>query len=246
MLLLQIGKMNTQNFTYLLKHPSKIDKEQTALLENVIATFPYFQSARALYLKGLKNQDSFKYNQSLKTAAAYTTDRSILFNFITSPIFENTEIVDIVKEEKKEPIIETNEVESKSTETEVLEIGKPFQFESNESHSFSEWLKIGTISPIKREESKSKKASKFDIIDKFIAANPKIKPVKKDAANYLFSEPDQTDYSSLMTETLAKVYLEQKKYENAKKAYRILSLKYPEKSSFFANRIKAIEFLEKK
>ena len=56
--------MNTQDFTYLLKHPSKINEEQTVLLENVISTFPYFQSARALYLKGLKNQDSFKYNQT--------------------------------------------------------------------------------------------------------------------------------------------------------------------------------------
>ena len=74
--------MNTQDFTYLLKHPSKINKEQTDFLENVISTFPYFQSARALYLKGLKNQDSFKYNQTLKSTAAYTTDRSILFNFI--------------------------------------------------------------------------------------------------------------------------------------------------------------------
>lgn len=233
--------MNTQDFTYLLKHPSKINEEQTALLENVISAFPYLQSARVLYLKGLKNQDSFKYNQTLKTTAAYTTDRSILFNFITSPIFENTENTEVISED----------VEAKSTtdtslpETEVLEIGKPLSFESNESHSFGEWLKLGTVDPIKREGSKSKKATKFKIIDKFIAANPKIKPIKKETASFAISEPVKTDYSNLMTETLAKVYLEQKKYENAKKAYRILSLKYPEKSSFFADRIKAIEFLEK-
>jgi hypothetical protein len=48
-----------------------------------------------------------------------------------------------------------------------------------------------------------------------------------------------------MTETLAKVYLEQKKYENAIKAYHILSLKYPKKSGFFADRIKAIKILQK-
>ena len=49
-----------------------------------------------------------------------------------------------------------------------------------------------------------------------------------------------------MTATLAKVYLEQKKYENAIQAYRILSLKYPEKSSFFAEQIKLINKLNKK
>jgi hypothetical protein len=48
-----------------------------------------------------------------------------------------------------------------------------------------------------------------------------------------------------MTETLARVYIEQKKYNNAIKAYRILSLKYPEKSGFFANRIKAIKILQR-
>ena len=47
-----------------------------------------------------------------------------------------------------------------------------------------------------------------------------------------------------MTETLARVYLEQKKYKNAIQAYKILSLKYPEKSSFFADRIKAVEKIQ--
>jgi hypothetical protein len=40
---------------------------------------------------------------------------------------------------------------------------------------------------------------------------------------------------------LARVYLEQRKYKKAIQAYRILSLKYPEKSGFFADRIKAVE-----
>mgnify|MGYP000742621595 FL=1 len=76
--------------------------------------------------------------------------------------------------------------------------------------------------------------------------NPKIKPVKNKEVNSPIVKQESTDYDSLMTETLAQVYIEQKKYENAIKAYRILSLKYPEKSSFFANRIKAIKLLDKK
>ena len=47
-----------------------------------------------------------------------------------------------------------------------------------------------------------------------------------------------------MTETLAKVYLEQGHYEKAINAYEILSLKYPQKSSLFANQIKAIKQLK--
>jgi hypothetical protein len=64
------------------KSPSILHLE-TADLKAIIDTFPYFQSARALYLKGLKNQDSFKYNNELKITAAYTTDRTVLFDFIT-------------------------------------------------------------------------------------------------------------------------------------------------------------------
>ena len=44
-----------------------------------------------------------------------------------------------------------------------------------------------------------------------------------------------------MTETLAKVYVKQEKYKEAMKAYKILSLKYPEKISLFADQIKFIK-----
>tara|TARA_X000000368_G_C22814488_1_gene616185 strand:- start:11 stop:610 length:600 start_codon:yes stop_codon:yes gene_type:complete len=48
-----------------------------------------------------------------------------------------------------------------------------------------------------------------------------------------------------MTETLAKVYVKQEKFKEAMKAYKILSLKYPEKISLFANQINKIKKLIK-
>ena len=50
---------------------------------------------------------------------------------------------------------------------------------------------------------------------------------------------------SLMTETLARIYVEQKNYDKAIQSYQILSLKYPEKSGFFADQIKRIQILQK-
>jgi len=44
-----------------------------------------------------------------------------------------------------------------------------------------------------------------------------------------------------VTETLAEIYFGQRLFDKAIKAYEILSLKYPEKSSFFADRIRAIK-----
>jgi len=79
--------MNINDYTYLLNKPNTIAERQTLALENVLDEFPYFQSARALRLKGLYNQNSFKYNYALKVTAAHTCDRSVLFDFITSDSF---------------------------------------------------------------------------------------------------------------------------------------------------------------
>jgi predicted Zn-dependent protease len=91
------------------------------------------------------------------------------------------------------------------------------------------------------EEQKVK--SQLDIIDKFIEQSPKMPAVEKSEKEdfRVYKTPENT---SLMTETLAKIYLEQKKYTQAIQAYDILILKYPEKSVFFANRIEEIKQLQ--
>ena len=79
--------MKLHRFNNLLENKTQIQQLETAELKTVVDKHPYFQSARALYLKGLKNQDSFKYNNELKITAAHTTDRTVLFDFITSKEF---------------------------------------------------------------------------------------------------------------------------------------------------------------
>ena len=123
-------------------------------------------------------------------------------------------------------------------------MGTPINFSKNETHSFQQWLQISVQKPIKREGLETKKNDKEFIIDRFIENNPKIVSVKNDE-KITVSIPKNKSDTSLMTETLAKVYLEQKKFSNAIKAYEILSLKYPEKSGFFADQIKRIKILQK-
>jgi tetratricopeptide (TPR) repeat protein len=298
--------MNVAEYTNLINKPDAVNDKQTEALGKIIQEFPYFQSARALYLKGLYNQNSFKYNYALKIAAAHTTDRSVLFDFITSDTFTTiqkelfeqkaAEILDISVAESEvvsdDPKLEVREntveqsilisikeasttvneiIEEEKIATEVasieaspaleaqekLEIGKPLAFSLTERHSFQEWLQLSKFQPIERETTENttnqenssevnfEKQKKNVLIDKFIEANPKISPVKKDAdIPIIFYEPSNADNSSLMTETLARVYLEQKKYQKAIQAYEILILKYPEKSSFFADRILDIKNLQ--
>ncbi|MEK8180502.1 tetratricopeptide repeat protein [Flavobacterium buctense] len=270
--------MNLTDYTYLLNKPEAINDRHAETLDNVLSAFPYFQSARVLKLKHLYNQDSFNYNYALKISAAYTTDRSVLFDFITSDSFVSVQkglyekkleelmnmnvvgIEEVIADYKPLPIdpleqsILTSIKEALPTEEqkaeEKLAIGKPLEFSKDEKHSFQEWLQLSRLKPIIREEtakiispSEAEKQKKLELINKFIENNPKITPISKDAILPVI-EPIAEETSYLMTETLARVYLEQKKYSKAIQAYEILILKYPEKSSFFANRISDIKILQ--
>ena len=64
----------------------------------------------------------------------------------------------------------------------------------------------------------------------------------KDKENHSFISNENTD--DLMTETLAKLYFEQGHFEQAIRAYKILCLKYPKKSSLFAKEIKKLTKLK--
>jgi hypothetical protein len=248
--------MKKGSFLDILQKNSPIQQVETAELKGVIDAFPYFQSARALYLKGLKNQESFKYNNELKITAAYTTDRTVLFDFITSTNFEipikdiHQQLKEKITEEQKNETFDVQHpiiIEKSSKEIEEkLAIGKPISFKSSETYSFNQWLQLASKKPIERITKEPSKidAEKNEIIEKFIQNNPKIIPLPKDK-NIVVTIEEIKPESSLMTETLAKVYLEQKKYENAIQAYRILSLKYPEKSGFFADQIKRVQILQK-
>ena len=279
--------MNVTDYTFLINKPDTINSVYTDALGNILNEFPYFQSARALRLKGLFIQNSFKYNYALKVTAAHTTDRSILFDFITSEHFDtlqndlydkknlelmNMEVVDseivhpktILEQQQKalelsiltsiKEATNNNDTTSANEPESIIELGKPIDFTPNEKHSFQEWLQLSRTQPIDRsiennsktfedsmEEERKKKAA---LIDKFIETNPKIAPIKPGSAPAPQFELNSSDNTHLMTETLARVYLEQKKYQKAIQAYEILILKYPEKSSFFADHISEIRNLQ--
>ncbi|MCA0132979.1 hypothetical protein [Winogradskyella alexanderae] len=303
--------MQLRDLTYLLQHPEAITSTQTEALAKKIEEYPYFQPLHALYLKGLKQKNSFKYNTTLKVTAAHTADRSVLFDYITSDVFNQNEISQQIKQTseyiksisvndvddisvnksvtiddalkehirategvldpnlfkakqpiEKKPVEALTELQNSIISVDVeniepekkLDIGKPLEFDKNESHSFAEWLKITSFKPIDRSETEKESTpievkeaplqDKLKIIDKFISENPKIKPVDLQAPKPKLVNNDDTISDSLMTETLARIYLEQKNYEKAIQSYKILSLKYPEKSSFFADQIKLIAELK--
>ena len=114
---------NSETYNQLLQEPQSLSNNDISDLKSVIHDFPYFQSARALYLKGLKNADSFRYNHELKITAAHTTDRAVLFDFITSEVFNQKKTI---HEELNEKISEEKLINQSPEEVE-LEVGKPIQ-----------------------------------------------------------------------------------------------------------------------
>nr|WP_314803978.1 hypothetical protein [uncultured Capnocytophaga sp.] len=258
-------------------------------MENIINEYPYFQAVRAVYLKILYAQESYRYNKELKITAAHIGNRTLLFDFITSQSFKEkkdflknedlpkayadevipSEFTTYVGEdvfEKKEfyPVETTGQKKlsvEQLKEEQTLHKGKPIDFEKSDQLSFAKWLEITRFKPIDRRtanittndlpfveknifEEGDVRAKKFDLIDKFLESNPKIE-VKKDYESDAINIAEKKDIGrQFMTETLARVYLEQEKYTEAIQAYQILMLKNPAKSVFFAEQIAMIRKLQ--
>ena len=171
---------------------------------------------------------------------------------------EPQQVIETIEDNQKEEI-----VEGLSENAEVIEESEPETIEEkveiiennsdDSTFSFSDWLKkvpsqSKTQQEIEEEQEIAEREIKYKLIDDFLEKNPKIVPMKKTditpvntPSNFV---QNTEEYSDLMTETLAQIYIEQKKYDKAIKAYKILILKYPEKNSLFANRIKEIENLK--
>jgi hypothetical protein len=99
-----------------------------------------------------------------------------------------------------------------------------------------------------KAEKNSKKLLQSELIDKFIIANPRIEPIKDKTivANDDISKPFVEEADGLVTETLAKIYINQGYYSRAMDIYEKLSLKFPEKSSYFASQIEKVkEYIKK-
>ena len=211
------------------------DPNDKVLLENignVLNQYPNFQLLRVLYLKSIKSQNSKDFDKALSHASISTYDRELLYEFLDTDIIPNKikeeQIDDKVNENIKEEIIIKNDSTKDISLTKEMEFYKWFSY----------------IKSNKTLNESNEVEKKFALIDDFLTSKKRIDPDR----NYLntedLSEKSLVSHDELMTETLAKVLMKQKKYDKALEAYQILGLKYPEKNSFFANQIKKIRKLK--
>lgn len=219
---------------HLIRDPLSVTKVQTERLGDILERYPYFTLAHILRLKGLRDMDSTLYEGALEKAALYSSDRTFLFDYIA------------------DRGLPPSGRAQKRTVAAESDLGESFPHRPDARYPFDEWLRLGRVhemgSRARSNPANPGKGSNFEktarVIDAFLTDRPEMSSLKRTAlpTAHIACE-SSVQQADLMTETLARVYVEQKKYEQALKAYKILRLKYPEKSGYFADQIKSIKAL---
>ena len=225
-------------------------------IEKIAQQYPYFVPATILLLQH-SNPTPEKRQQLLNFAATSLADREALFNLVGSDneIFKN-----FYPEEDKD--------EKKSTMDTISHFLDTFGNEDEDEVKALEQLIFNPVPDyaqlLAKEEEKSapdenelsnENMSENDLlINKFIAKSKKQSghfPNEEQEENQqeeISQAPapkvtDDSSDSSLLTESLAKIYIKQHRYEKALEIIMSLSLNFPEKSVYFADQIRFLRKL---
>lgn len=245
------------------KAVSNSDEETLTAVLNKTATFCSHRSILFKYIH-TESQEKVLEEDNLEKEATLENEVELEENIQNAIKQKNLEEPSTSKEtvdskqEEIENIIQTHEkISPKVDEVENEKISSNEDKEQVKSNSeklqsnlsFSQWLKSSQRTPDEDEnptEETDVVNEKFKVIEKFLDKNPKISPSKEYKPKIEIQTNNKENLSHLMTETLAKIYVEQNKFDKAIKAYTILRLKYPEKSGYFADQIKEIQELKHK
>ena len=230
-----------------IKHPESLNRETLYELRTLLAHYPYFQTARLLYLKNLYLLHDITFGDELRRAALFLADRRILFSLVegehyTLKALEKQQVTDdasgvdrtlslidaflsSLPEEPSAPGIITIPIEAATDYTAYL------MQESQEESAASE---------------AAPKMKGQEWIDNFLEKSeeqPLIASVaeeEEEESEKIEEEPEEESY---FTETLAKIYVKQQRYSKALEIITRLNLKYPEKNAYFADQIRFLEKL---
>lgn len=136
----------------------------------------------------------------------------------------------IKKEGQNQPEEKVEEQPSKPEIQTVLDSNVPGFI-----NTWQSWLKIDRTDEVEN----TKVENKNKVIESFLENNPKISQLK-DEVNFVVKEKTD-DISHLMTETLATLYIEQKLYTKAIKAFQVLINKHPHRKEHFETKIQEIK-----
>ena len=231
-----------------IQHPELLNRETLYELRTLLARYPYFQTARLLYLKNLFLLHDITFGEELRKAALYIADRRSLFTLVegdrrTLKALEHLKVADdtpgvdrtlslidaflsTLPEEPAAPGIITLPVEAATDYTAYLMQDTPEE-------------------PKPVDEGPKMKGQEW--IDNFLEKSeeqPLISSVVEDDDDETEAKiEEESEDESYFTETLAKIYVKQQRYSKALEIITRLNLKYPEKNAYFADQIRFLEKL---
>jgi tetratricopeptide (TPR) repeat protein len=216
--------MTANQINQYIEAPELMNRESLPLLKELTERYPAFETGWMLYLKNLKNLDDASFELELTSGAIRIQNRRKLYLFLNDTDKESEQATSSSTAQNKDGIYN-------------LIFPTKYSLEAIEKTDDS----IEAIAP-----SIQNKSGKGDsLIDKFLEAQPKMPQIKdKDSGAPRENNSTQEDANEdFVTETLASIYAQQGYYKKAVQIFEKLSIKYPEKSTYFATQIEKIKHL---
>ena len=227
----------------LINHPERLDRDTLYELRSVLALYPYFQTARLLMLQNLFLLHDPSFDEELRRAAIYITDRKVIFQMIEAGHY-------------KLPTPQKKGVAGKAADKEERESRTLSLIDTFLESIPKEEEEAADKQPKRKCESDEERRERDEVpqlighslIDSFIENdkgkivlndNPTLKPEMEEAAGGEEKEQEE----NYLTETLARIYIKQGRYSKALEIIRRLSLQYPKKNAYFADQIRFLEKL---
>lgn len=249
--------MDIQQFYQFIKKDATANRQEAESLRELIEKYPYFQAAIFAYLKSLYTASDDSYKNELERLSISINDRRALFYYIFSEEYDSFFAQTGKKEinEDKTGILLNAFFESRGDETSELEYSIfHSSLASTDYLSYAqseEALKLTGCTSGQKNQEETINLKHQSIIDSFINKSEegeiRIQIKEKDKyeageERYEGESEEELTEDIFFTETLAKIYIKQKKYEKAYKIIKHLSLNYPKKNIYFADQL---SFLEK-
>ena len=244
--------MDLQN---LIKHPEMMDKETLYELRSLLALYPYFQTARLLMLQNLYLLHDPTFDEELRRAAIYITDRKVVFNLVEAAHYRLSSINQTAQGARQAPAPAGQDSRTATLINQFLDNipvekeerkGKRKPTPSDAAVDYVSYL-IETEGEAFKDEDQPQMRGQ-NLIDNFInkeGGNFDLKEVPEFLPQ--LEENEKTDENGgeegYFTETLARIYIKQGRYSKALEIIKRLNLNYPKKNAYFADQIRFLEKL---